>query len=84
MLIHPETAYTLHTLTSCTHLVSTECTSPSLESFPGYLDGSEVECLPPPQVMIPGSWDQVLHWAPCMEPASPSACVSASLNVSHE
>ena len=26
--------------------------------------------------------DQVLHPAPCMEPASPSACVSASLSMS--
>ena len=26
--------------------------------------------------------DQVPRWAPCMEPASPSACVSASLSLS--
>ena len=34
----------------------------------------------------PGIQDQVLHQAPCMEPASPSACVSASffLCISHE
>ena len=30
----------------------------------------------------PRIWDQVPHWAPCMEPASPSAYVSAAL--SHE
>ena len=30
-----------------------------------------------------GSQDRVPHWAPCMEPASPSACVSASLFVCH-
>ena len=36
----------------------------------------------PLQGMIPGSWDQVLHQAPRREPASPSACVSASLCVS--
>ena len=35
---------------------------------------------------LPAAWgvileiqDRVLHWAPCMEPASPSPCVSASL-----
>ena len=34
---------------------------------------------------ILGSWNQVLHEAPCREPASPpSAYVSASLCVSHE
>ena len=48
----------------------------------GHLGGSVVECLPLAQVMIPGSWDGVLHRAPCREPASPSAYVSASLSVS--
>ena len=43
--------------------------------------GSVVECLPSAQGMIPGTWDRVLHRAPCKEPASPSACVSASLSV---
>ena len=47
----------------------------------GPLGGSAVERLPLTQVMIPGSWDQVPHWAPCEEPASPSACVSASPSV---
>ena len=42
------------------------------------------ECLPLAQVVIPGSWDLVLHWAPCVEAASPSAYVSVSLCVSHE
>ena len=42
----------------------------------GYLGGSVA------QVMILGSWDRGLHRAPCMEPASPSACVSAPLSVS--
>ena len=37
-----------------------------------------VEHLPSAEVVIAGSRDQVLHWAPCREPASPSACVSAS------
>ena len=38
--------------------------------------------LPLAQGMILQSWDLVPHWAPCMEPASPSAYVSASLFVS--
>ena len=33
------------------------------------------------QSMILETWDQVLLRAPCMEPASPSACVSTSLSV---
>ena len=46
------------------------------EGIPGYLSG-----LAP--AFGPGcDWDQVSHQAPCMEPASPSACVSASLSVS--
>ena len=55
-------------------------------NFPGMglLGGSVVECLPLAQVVIPESWDQVPHWAPCSEPASPSAYVSASLCVSRE
>ena len=40
-----------------------------------------VECLPSAQGVILGSGDQVPHRAPCMEPASPSACVSASLSL---
>ena len=43
---------------------------------------SLAECLPSAQVVSPGSWDRVPHRAPCMEPASPSAYVSASLCVS--
>ena len=48
----------------------------------GCLGGSVVECLPLAQGMISASWDRVLHQAPCREPASPSACVSASLSMS--
>ena len=33
----------------------------------GCLGDSGVEHLPLAQVMILGSWDQVLHWAPCEE-----------------
>ena len=52
------------------------------EVWPGCLGGSAVENLPLTQVMILESWDRVLHRAPCEEPASPSAYVSASLCVS--
>ena len=45
----------------------------------GSLGGSAVWRLPLAQSAILESRDQVLHWAPGMEPASPSACVSASL-----
>ena len=48
----------------------------------GRLGGSAVERLPSAQDVIPGSWDRVPHRAPHMEPASPSAYVSASLSVS--
>ena len=48
----------------------------------GCLGGSVVEPLPSAQVVILGSWDQVLHQAPHWEPASLSGCVSASLSVS--
>ena len=47
-----------------------------------------IERLPSTQGMILESRDRVPHRAPCMEPASPSAYVSAflslSLSVSHE
>ena len=39
-----------------------------------------VERLPLAQVQIPGSWDRVPRRVPCMEPASPSARISASLS----
>ena len=48
--------------------------------LPGRVGGSVVERLPLAQVVTPESWDQVLHWTPCMEPASPS--VSLPLSVS--
>ena len=48
----------------------------------GHLRGSAVEHLPSVQGMILGSWDQVPHQAPCVEPASPSPCVSAYLSLS--
>ena len=43
---------------------------------------SVVEHLPSAQGLIPGSWNRVPYRAPRREPASPSACVSASLCVS--
>ena len=48
----------------------------------GRLSGSVVEHLPLAQGMIPGYWDQVPYHAPLMEPNSPSAYVSASLDLS--
>ena len=48
----------------------------------GRLGGSVVEHLPSAQGVIPEFWDQVPHRAPCGEPASPSAWVSASFSVS--
>ena len=52
----------------------------------GRLGGSVVERLPSAEGVILEFWDRVPPWAPCMEPASPPACVSASLSVyvSHE
>ena len=52
----------------------------------GCLGGSAIEQLPSAQGVIPGSWNQVLHLAPCEELASPSAYGSTSLSlcVSHE
>ena len=47
----------------------------------GCLGGSAVGHLPSAQGVTPGSWDRVPRQAPCLEPASPSACVSASLCV---
>ena len=49
-----------------------------------HLGGSVVEHLPSAQVVNLGSWDQILHQAPLMELASPSAYVFASLCVSQE
>ena len=46
------------------------------------LSGPVVERLPLAQGVILETRDGVPHRAPCMEPAFPSACVSASLCVS--
>ena len=48
----------------------------------GHLGGSAIECLPLAEGMILEFWDRVPCRAPYMEPASPYACVSASLCVS--
>ena len=48
----------------------------------GRLGGSVVERLPLAQSMIPESQDRVPHQAPRIEPASPSAYVSAPLSLS--
>ena len=55
---------------------------PSNPHGPGHLGGSVVEHLPLTQGVIPESWDRVPYWARRREPASPSACVSASLAAS--
>ena len=46
---------------------------------PGWLSGL---AQPSAQGMILESWDPVPRQAPCMESASPSACVSTSLSLS--
>ena len=51
-------------------------------SFWGRLGGSVVERLPSAHRVILESQDQVPRLALSMEPASPSACVSASLSLS--
>ena len=51
-------------------------------SYSGRLGDSVVEHLPAAQGVILESLDWVPRWDTCMEPASPSACVSASLSVS--
>ena len=48
----------------------------------GSLGGSAVKRLPLAQGVILETRDQVPHQAPCMEPASPFACVSASVSLS--
>ena len=48
----------------------------------GFLGGSAVKCLPSAQGMILETQDQIPRQAHCMEPASPSAYVSASLSLS--
>ena len=46
------------------------------------MSGTVVEHLPLAQLVIPESYDQVLHQPPRGEPVSPSAYVSDSLSVS--
>ena len=59
--------------------ISQEIPIAQIEKYgiPGGLRG-----LPSAQVVTPGSRDRVPRRAPCMEPASPSACVSTSLSLS--
>ena len=47
----------------------------------GHLSGSVVERLPLTRGVTLGSRDRVPRRAPSVEPASPSACVSASLSL---
>ena len=60
--------------------VRSSCSQES--SWREHLGNSVVEHLPLAQCVILGSWDWVPHWVPLGEPASPSACVSASLSLS--
>ena len=53
-----------------------------IKKRPGRLGGSVVECLPLAQVLIVGALDRVPHPSPHEDPASPFACVSASLSLS--
>ena len=48
----------------------------------GCLGSLAVKRLPLAQVMILESQDLVPHQAPCMEPASSTACISAALSLS--
>ena len=52
-----------------------------IQTLQGHPGGSAVEHLPLAQVMSLGSWDRVPHLGPSREPASPSACVSASFSL---
>ena len=47
----------------------------------GHLGGSVVERLPLAQVMILGSWDRVLHWAPRRSLLLPRLCLCLSVCV---
>ena len=60
-------------------LLSPQINNKTLGQAPRWFRG-----LAPPsaQGVILETWDRVPRQAPCMEPASPSACVSASLSLS--
>ena len=47
--------------------------------IPGWLSGLVLSSA---QGMTLETQDRIPRWVPCMEPASPSACVSASLSLS--
>ena len=51
------------------------------DSSQGTPGDSVAECPPSTQGVTPGSQDRVLRRAPCMGPASPSACASAPLSL---
>ena len=63
-----ETKYSIIFQVSTTKVVKNKCR--------GQVGGSAVERLPLAQGVILETWDRVLRRAPCVEPASPSACVS--------
>ena len=51
-------------------------------SYKGSSSGRSGLVLPAAQGVILETWDRVPHQAPCMDPASPSACVCVCM--SHE
>ena len=58
--------------------------TPYKEKILGRLGSSVLKHLPSALGMILESRDRIPHRATCMEPASPFACVFASLSVSHD
>ncbi|CAK7304690.1 hypothetical protein VULLAG_LOCUS11293 [Vulpes lagopus] len=83
----PRTSSVMRHITFRCGCFDTDCPLGNVETWrQKQKGGSAVEHLLLAQDMTLGSQDRVSHQASCMEPASPSACVSASVSlcVSHE